>query len=228
MTVESTSVEKQENIVQSAQKDNSAETNLRRLGQKLEEERTARMRLEEELSKERASNARKPSRDLDDDDQGDEPYVDRRALKKVLNQFATDFEQKVDKKAEEKASQMIERERQQTFLRSNPDFAQVLDPDNVRKFAERHPDIAEPMLEMPDNFARQKLLYQNIKLSGVLKPAVPEPSIQAKIEANRRSPYYQPSGGNTPPYESASDFSDSGQKNAYAKMQSLIKGRKAL
>ena len=44
---------------------------------------------------------------------------------------------------------------------------------------------------------------------------------QEKIDANRKSPYYQPSGVGAAPYASAGDFSDSGQKSAYAKMQEL-------
>lgn len=231
MTVNSTNSENQEVSTQAAPKDNSAETNIRRIAQRLEEEKAARLKLEEEIAKERqerSSHARKPYKDPDDDEEYSEPYISHKSLKRELNRFANDFEQKVDKKAEEKASLMIEKERQAAFLRSNPDFAAILDPENVRKFAEKHPEVAEPMLEMPDNFARQKLLYQNIKLSGVLKPAVQEQSIQAKIDANKKSPYYQPSGGNTPPYANQGDFSEAGQKNAYSKMQQLIRTRKGL
>jgi hypothetical protein len=96
----------------------------------------------------------------------------------------------------------------------------------IQKFAEKHPDMAEPMLEMPDNFARQKLLYQNIKALGLNKPSVATPSIQETIDRNRKSPYYQPSGGNTPPYASQGDFSQAGQKNAYSKMKELISNRR--
>jgi hypothetical protein len=218
----------QANSAQETQKDNSKEVNMRQIARQLEEERNARLQLQEELKREREERANKRFREEDEDDRSDEPYVDRKSLKKELSRFASDFEKKVDSKAEEKARSMIEQERQQTFLRANPDFKEILDLDNIKKFAEKHPDIAEPMLEMPDNFARQKLLYQNIKLSGVHKPPVPQQTIQQKIDANRRSPYYQPSGGNTPPYSSAGDYSEGGQKNAYQKMQELIKGRRAV
>jgi hypothetical protein len=121
---------------------------------------------------------------------------------------------------------MIEQERQSSFLKANPDFQQILSPEMIQKFAEKHPDIAEPMLDMPDNFSRQKLLYQNIKALGINRPIVAGPTIQEKIDANRKSPYYQPTGGNAPPYAGQGDFSQAGQKNAYAKMQDLINNRR--
>lgn len=174
----------------------------------------------------REEKARKPYKDDDEEDHSDEPYVDKRSLKKELSRFASEFEQKVDRKAEEKARSMIEQERQSNFLRANPDFKEILSPEVIQKFAEKHPEQAEALLEMPDNFSRQKLLYQNIKALGVNRPAVTEKTIQQKIDENRRSPYYQPSGDGTPPYASTGDFSAGGQKNAYSKMQELIKGRR--
>lgn len=163
------------------------------------------------------------SNDNDDDDS--EPYVDKKTLKKTLSKWEQNLDQRIDKKAEEKAKSMVEQERQTSFLKQNSDFHQILTPDLIQKFVEKHPEIAEPMLEMPDNFARQKLLYQNIKALGLHKPPEIKP-IQEKIEQNRRSPYYQPSGAGTPPYANAGDFSPIGQKSAYDKMKQLIQNRR--
>jgi hypothetical protein len=74
---------------------------------------------------------------------------------------------------------------------------------------------------MPDTFARQKLVYKNIKALGLHRPEAKAPSVQEKIDANRKSPYYQPSGVGTAPYQSVGDFSAGGQKQAYDKMQEL-------
>jgi len=74
---------------------------------------------------------------------------------------------------------------------------------------------------MPEGFERQKLVYKNIKALGLNMPEVKQPTIQDKIDANKRSPYYQPSGVGTAPYASVGDFSSQGQKQAYAKMQEL-------
>lgn len=216
-------------ISQDAPKDISAANNLRQIARQLEEERAARQQLQEELKLEREQKARKPYKDDEDDDEvSDEPYIDRRTLKKEMAKTFEQIRKETAKEADERVAIAIERERQQTFLKSNPDFKDILSPEFIQKFAEKHPEIADPMLEMPDNFSRQKLLYQNIKALGIHKPAAAQPTIQQKIDANRRSPYYQPSGGNTPPYASTGDFSEAGQKNAFTKMQELIKGRKAL
>lgn len=224
----STDTIQNQTISQDPPKDNSAATNLRHLARQLEEEKAARAQLQEELKQEREAKARKPYKDDDDDEGGDEPYIDRRALKKEMAKTYEQIRKETAKEAEEKVTVALEKERQQSFLRSNSDFKDILSPENIQKFAEKHPEVAEPMLEMPDNFARQKLLYQNIKALGVHKPPATQPTVQQKIDANRRSPYYQPSGGNTPPYASTGDFSEAGQKNAFAKMQELIKGRRAL
>jgi hypothetical protein len=74
---------------------------------------------------------------------------------------------------------------------------------------------------MPDTFERQKLVYKNIKAFGLDRPEAKQPSIQEKIDSNKRSPYYQPSGVGSAPYASAGDFSASGQKQAYDKMKEL-------
>jgi hypothetical protein len=76
---------------------------------------------------------------------------------------------------------------------------------------------------MPEGFERKKLVYQNIKELGINKPEQKQPSIQDKIDANRKSPYYQPSGVGTAPYAQVGDFSEAGQKNAFAKMRELQK-----
>jgi hypothetical protein len=77
---------------------------------------------------------------------------------------------------------------------------------------------------MPDGFDRQRLVYEAIKNTGVAKKEEPVQSIQQKVDANRRSPYYSPSGVGAAPYAAAGDYSPAGQKNAYAKLQEL-KGR---
>lgn len=198
-------------------------TQRRYYEKQLEAERREKAELEQRI----AQIEQNKNNDSDDDDS--EPYVDKKALKKYFGSFEKNIDQKIDRKAEEKARSLVEQERQASFLKQNNDFSQILTPELIQKFAEKHPEIAEPMLEMPDNFARQKLLYQNIKALGIHKPPAPKEDIQTKVDANRRSPYYQPSSvGNTPPYAGQGDFSETGQKNAYAKMKELIKNRRGL
>jgi hypothetical protein len=190
----------------------------------LEQERIARQQAEDRiaaLERNAQEKSRKPYADDDDDQEDDEPYVDNRKLNKKLNQFQKNIEQTIDQKAEAKAMSLIEAERRNGYLRENADFNQVMNEDTIERFAQKHPRLAENILRMPDGFERQKLVYENIKALGVDKPESKQPSIQEKIDANKRSPYYQPTGVGSAPYASTGDFSNSGQKNAYAKMQEL-------
>jgi translation elongation factor P/translation initiation factor 5A len=192
----------------------------------LEQERLARQQAEERIAAlERASQerSRKSSSDDEDDQEDNEPYVDRRKLSKELNKFQANIEKTIDQKAEAKAAAMIEVERKHSYLRENADFEQVMNPDTIEKFAQKHPRLAENILRMPDGFERQKLVYENIKALGVDKPEQKQSSVQEKIDANKRSPYYQPSGVGSAPYAAAGDFSEAGQKNAYEKMKELKK-----
>jgi len=156
-----------------------------------------------------------------EEDEYDDPYVDHKRLDRKLSSFEKKLEEKIEKKAEEKARHLLDQQKRDSWMKSNPDFFDVM--QHAEKFAQKDPELAEAILEMPDTFERQKLVYKNIKALGLDKPAAKAPSIQEKIDANRKSPYYQPSGVGTAPYAAAGDFSDAGQKQAYAKMKELQK-----
>jgi len=199
---------------------NSKEYNFNALNQKLRQMEAEKAQAEARLQQlEQQFQSRAQARVEEEDD--DEPYVDNKKLERKLSQFQTKMEQEFEKKAEMKARQLMEEERRQNYLKQNPDFSQVMSPEIVQKFAEMHPDLAESILDQPDSFARQKLVYSTIKKLGVDRPAAKVPSIQEKIDANRRSPYYQPSGTGAAPYAGQGDFSPSGQKNAYEKLLQL-------
>ena len=217
------SVEAQTNQNQEPKNDTS-EINFAKVRKQLEQERSARQQAEDRIAAlERAhqEKSRGASSNDDDDQEDDEPYVDRRKLNKELSKFQRNIEQTIDQKAEAKASAMIENERRHSYLRENSDFEKVMSQDTIERFAAKHPRLAENILRMPDGFERQKLVYENIKALGVDKPEQRQSTVQEKIDANRKSPFYQPSGVGTAPYSSVGDFSNSGQKNAYDKMQEL-------
>ncbi len=181
---------------------------------KWQQEREAREQLEKELQNLRS----KPQQQDDDDDS--EPYVDHKKLNKTLSKFGQNTQSEIQK-AMEIAKQNAKSEvRQEMWLESNPDFYEVLQ-QHAEKLPTRAPKLAESILKMPDSFERQQLVYNNIKALGLDKPQAKESSIQEKIDANKRSPFYQPTGVGSAPYAAAGDFSDSGQKNAYNKMQEL-------
>jgi hypothetical protein len=180
----------------------------------LNQERSARMEAER-IAQESSSKKYQQ----EDDEDSSEPYVDHKRLARQFSNFEKKIEEKIDKKAEEKARMMMDQNKKDSWLRQNPDFYEVL--QHAEKFAQKDPELAESILEMPEGFERQKLVYKNIKAFGLHKPAVAQPTIQEKVDANKRSPYYQPSTVGTAPYASAGDYSPGGQKNAYDKMKEL-------
>jgi hypothetical protein len=204
-------------------KQNDKETNFR-LQEKALHEKYERILAQEraekaQLAKELDERSRQHSKEDDDDDS--EPYVDHKRLNKKLAKFGEQTQRQTQTEIQTAVHKALAEERKQNWLKNNTDFVEVL--KHADKFAEKDPELAESILEMPEGFERQKLVYKNIKALGLHKPEAKQPSIQEKIDANRRSPYYQPSSVGSAPYASAGDFSPSGQKNAYDKMQDLKK-----
>lgn len=205
----------QESQVQE-QKPNDKELNFRALESKyqreLERERAAREDAERKL-------AEKSKTALHEEEDDDEPYVDHKRLEKKLARFGETTMKQTQSEIQSAVHTALREERKQNWIKSNPDFYEVL--QYAEKFAQKDPELAETILEMPEGFERQKLVYKNIKALGLHKPEAKTPSIQEKIDANRKSPYYQPSGVGSAPYATVGDFSAGGQKQAYEKMQEL-------
>lgn len=198
-------------------KQNDREINFRKqeamFQRQLEQERQEK----ESLKKELELSKRQPQNQEEDDDS--EPYVDHKKLNKKLSSFGQNTQSEIQKAMEIAKQSAKEELKQEMFLENNPDFYHVL--EKADDLMTRAPKLAENILKMPNNFDRQKLVYQTMKELGVDKPPKEPSTIQSKIDANKRSPYYQPSGVGAAPYASQSDFSQSGQKNAYEKMQAL-------
>jgi len=209
--------ENQAQILNNDQKDNSKELNFRKQEQMYQRMLKEREEKLAELEKKLQENKAAPAVEDEDDS---EPYVDHKRLNKTLNKFGQSTQSEIQKAMELAKQKAKDEVKQELWLEQNPDFYDVL--QHAEKFAQKAPQLAESILRMPEGFERQRLVYQNIKTLGIDKPEVKGPSIQEKIDANRRSPYYQPSGTGTAPYNTGTgDFSPAGQKNAYAKMQEL-------
>lgn len=208
-----------QNQVQTDHKPSDKELNFRALEAKyqrqLEAERQARLELERKVQE----SQRQPEYEEEEEDT-DEPYVDVKKLNKRLAKFGEKTKQQTQSEVQQAVRQAIAEERKANWLRNNPDFEDVL-MQHAEKLMLKDPELAETILEMPQGFERQKLVYKNIKALGLDKPEVKQQTIQDKIDANRKSPYYQPSGIAAAPYAATGDFSPVGQKNAYAKMQEL-------
>jgi hypothetical protein len=113
----------------------------------------------------------------------------------------------------------LKEERKSNWIKQNPDFYKVL--EHAEKLANKDPELAESILEMPESFERQKLVYKSIKAMRLHEPEHKEPSVQEKVDANRRGPFYQPASSGTAAYASSSDFTPTGQKEAYKHMMEL-------
>jgi hypothetical protein len=138
-----------------------------------------------------------------------------------LEKFGQNTHSEIQKAMEIAKQSAKEELKQELWLEQNPDFTDILNEDNLIKLVNKAPGMADSIKRMPDGFEKQKLVYNAIKSMGIDKPEAKQPSIQDVVNANKKSPYYQPSGVATAPYAMAADFSPSGQKNAYAKMKEL-------
>lgn len=202
---------------QEQQKPSDKELNFRQLESKYEKQLAQERAEKADLQRALQERQQQSSHDEDEDDS--EPYVDKKKLSKTLAKFGQQSKQETQGEIQKAVQTALQQERQQNWIKNNPDFYDTL--KHAEKLAMKDPELAETILEMPDNFARQQLVYKNIKALGLHQDAPKQPSIQEKIDSNRRSPYYQPSGTGTAPYASAGDFSANGQKQAFDKMQEL-------
>ena len=188
-------------------------------------EQANQARLEAERRADELSRRQQPVKD-DDEDDDQEPYVDKKKLQKTLSKYETKTNSEIQKAIEKAKYEAKEEIKRETWLDSNPDFNDVLHMDNINRFAQKAPNLAKAILNMPEGFERQKLVYENIKTLGCDKAEQPKSTIQEKVDANRRSPYYQPSGIGAAPYGGVGvgkDYNPTEMKTAYDQMQALKK-----
>lgn len=206
--------------VSQSQVPNDKELNFRALEQKyqrqLDQERNARMEAERQAQD---MQARMASPQDDDDEDEPEPYVNKKKLRKEQEKFGRQIKQETQTEIQKAVHTAIQKERTENWLRQNPDFEDVL--QHAEKFYQHDQELAESILTMPNTFERQKIVYKNIKALGLHKDKPKESSVQDKIDANRKGPFYQPSNVATSPYSQQADFSKQGQKEGYERMQQL-------
>lgn len=157
----------------------------------------------------------------DEDDEDDDPYVDKRKLKKAFSNFEGKVKQDTRQDIQSAVSQALAQERMNSWMENNSDFHDVM--SHAEKFAEKAPMVAKSILNMPEGFERNRLVYETIKTMGLHKPEEAKDSIQNTIDRNRRHPGYQPTGNSGAGYGARGDFSRSGQEKAYQKLKELQK-----
>ncbi len=211
-----------QDIVQSPPVNGDKETNFRKFEERYQRQIEAEKAEKEEIKQQLAqlqSQLQRGTNFSAQDEDDDEPYVSPKKLQKRLDNFGEYTKKQTQSDIKNAVSQALAEERKQQWLKTNTDFYDVM--KHANKLAETNPDLAESILSMPEGFERQQLVYKNLKALRLHEDAKPQPSIQDKIDANRRSPYYQPSGVGAAPYGHVGDFSPVGQKSAYDKMQEL-------
>lgn len=217
------------------QKQNDKEFNFARLRQEkekamlaVEQERAERMRLQEEIEKIRSQQHKMRVEEPDEDEVDDEPYVNRKGLKKVLSKFGQNIESQIDERAQAIAKKILEEERQRNFvhhLKSEyRDFSDVVTSDSIAKLEQANPRMAQIIDRMPDGFEKGQMVYETIRTMGLHKK--PEANVKEKVEANQRNPYYYPSsaGNGSAPM---GDFSAAGKKAAYERVKALKESRRS-
>lgn len=199
------------------------EYNFRALENQMKQERALRMEAEQKAAQERAAREEAEKRwqqeQSDADDTSSEPYVDEKRLEKKLAKHEAKTKQYTQNEIKNAVQTALQEERKSNWMRQNSDFYEIM--KHADKFAEIAPDLAESILQMPEGFERQKLVYANIKTLGLHQNKPKEPSIQEKIDSNRRGNFYQPSGIGYGPGSNAGNFSTAGQQESYKKMQEL-------
>jgi len=139
-----------------------------------------------------------------DEEEDDEPYVDKRKLNKTLDKFGRKYKEETSSDIKRAVNEALAEERKQNWIKANGDFNEVM--QHAQKFADLDPELAETILTMPDTFERQKLVYKNIKALGLHKPKEEKSSVQSKIDQNRRGLFYRPTGMSNAPYDAVGDF----------------------
>lgn len=165
----------------------------------------------------RLQQSKEPEEEDDSDD-----YIDKRKLDKNLNRFGEKQRREIQSDIQKAVSEAVESDRQDRWLKQNPDFYDVINK-HAEDFAAQDQEFADSILKMPKGFEREKLVYKSIKALGIDKPKVAQMSIQDEINRKQHGAYYRPTSAVNAPYSSPGDFSPEAQKIAYEKMQVLKK-----
>lgn len=221
---------------QSEVKQNDKEFNFARLRQEkeraiaaAEEAISQKQRLEQEIEKIRGQQQKMRAPEFEDEDEADdEPYVNKKGLKRVLSKLDQNIESKIDERAQAIARKILDEERQKNFvfqLKSEyRDFSDVVTADSLEKLDKANPRMAGIIDRMPDGYEKGQMIYETIKTMGLHKK--PEASVKEKVEQNMRNPYYHPSTAGQGSV-TMGDFTQAGQKAAYDKVSALKNARRS-
>lgn len=186
---------------------------------KLEAEKIAKQKAEEAAALKAALDAllNKPDKQQQTNswDQSDESEEER--LKKVVESML-----KMEREKERLEQQEREAAEFPTKLRQNfNDFDKVVTAESLDYLEFHHPEISEPLKNMPDGYDKWRLAYQTLKK---MVPNQSHEKDKARIEQNLSKPQ-SPSSGLAKTGDSAPAYLDDATKAAnWARMQKIRKG----
>ena len=124
---------------------NDKEYNFAQIRQQLEREKQEKNQLKEEVEKLKKMNSENLG---GDDDDYDEPYIDRKRLRKELGKVVEQTKAETDTKIEHMVTKALSEERKQAWLKEHPDFEEVV--QHAQKVEDHDPDLAK-MISVPSS-----------------------------------------------------------------------------
>ena len=163
-----------------------------------------------------------------------EEYIDPE-LKKRLEAKFSNFASSVERKAAETAKntyQEIQNKKKEAddknFMSKLQDkyndFDEVMSEQNIFEIGKQKPAFLKAILKVPSEFEKREDLYLEIKNSKAA--GVKTPTVQDRVQANQKNPYFIPSG--SAPTSNAIDFdlnAPGAREAAYQKLKAAKKGR---
>lgn len=130
-------------------------------------------------------------------------------LKKEAEEFA-------DRRIEQKLKERDEANYLGRLKSEYRDYDDVMTDETVAKLTESNPQFVQAVMQIPDEYARRKVVYELLKRE---KPKGEEPSIKSKVEENAKNPFYIAPGTGTPAAVDYDLNTPSSKAAAYAKLK---------
>lgn len=226
----------EQNVQAEVARQNDKELNFARLRQEKERALAAaehamaeKERLQAEIDRIKAQSSKMRAPEFEEEDEvDDEPYINRKGLKRVLSKLDQSIESRIDERIAAATKKALEEERQRNFvfqLKSEyRDFNDVVTAETLEKLQATNPRMAAIIERMPDGYEKGQMVYETIKTMKLHQK--PETNVKERVEKNQQNPYYIPSTA-AGVVSSTGDFSEAGRKASYEKIQQLSKQRRS-
>lgn len=204
------------------------EVNFRRLETAWEREKEARYQaemksqlLQKEIEMIKASLAPVERDPLDEIEDFSDPVQVKEKINKKLNGMLSSFERKAKEIVEKTVDEKNKVNWDKRLKKDYPDYMDVVTPEACTKLEQSDPLFLQTALKLQDEYDRGEAVYQYLKR----QKKAPQPSIQEKVENNKKNNYLIPDSHGIP--TAAIEFDVSTRKSrdeAYAKLKAAQRG----